>query len=285
MTPDLTPLLEGLPGRASVYAHNLDTGERLAIDADATKPTASAAKHFVLLTLADGVSANVLDPSERIELRESDIVPGSGVLRYCAPGLRLTLHDLAYLMMTISDNVATNLLLDAIGGPASVKRVLDAIGLVGAEVPQPIAFSANDVVLWASSTARALGESFALLAEPSDFGLEADVAHFCLEILRRHQHLERLPRFLPWNEHAIDFGVELPVTAYGKSGSYPGVCIDAGLFVTQKDRYAVAVMIDELTDSRSTSNGAGPELCAQVGRALYHAWGREEERGPSAEGG
>jgi beta-lactamase class A len=285
VTPDLAPLLEGFPGRASVYAHNLDTGEKIAIEADVSKPTASAAKQFLLLTLADGISARVLDPGERIELRASDLVPGSGVLRYCAPGLRPTLHDLAYLMMTISDNVATNLLLEAIGGPATVKRVLDGLGLVGAEINAPITFDDVEVGSWATSTARALGESFAVLAEPSEFGLGADAAHFCLEILRRHQHLERLPRFLPWNEHAVDFGVEVPVTVFGKSGSYPGVCVDAGLFVTRKDRYAAAVMIDELTDWRATSNGAGPELCARVGGALYEAWGKEQERAPRAAGG
>lgn len=276
MTTVLTTLLGGLlddfAGRVSVFARNLDSGETLAIDPDTPKATASAAKQLVLLTFADGVSARAFDPAERVELTAADVVLGTGVLRYCAPGLRPTLLDLAYLMTIVSDNLATNLLLEAVGGPESVARVLAGLGISDAEVVQPISFSSTDVV-FARATARALAESFAVLAEPDARAFDPDAAHLCLEILRRQQLLEQLPRFLPWNSHAVDIDVELPLTYYGKTGNFPGVCTEAALFVTKQDRYAVAVMIDELKDRRANSTGDGPTLLARIGEALYHAWG------------
>jgi hypothetical protein len=52
------------------------------------------------------------------------------------------------------------------------------------------------------------------------------------------------------------------------------VCVDAALFVTKRSRYAVSVMCEELTDIEDRSPGAGPTLCAEIGRELYEAWGR-----------
>lgn len=271
MPLDLEPLLRAFPGRVGVYARHLDRNETFVRGADEEMPTASAAKVFILMTYAWQCVDGKLDPDTRRELRSADRVHGSGVLRFCRPGLAPTLQDLAYLMMTVSDNLATNLLLEAVGGAEAVNDALRRLHLRGAEVMGPIQFE-NREIPFARSTPRALGEAYAVLAEPKLRGYPSEAAPLCLDVLRRNEYLAGLPRFLPWSQHAIDFGVALPLTVYGKTGSMPKVQTDAGLFVTPTGRYVLAVMCDGFEDLRAGPAGVASTLHADVGRAVYEAW-------------
>lgn len=271
MALDLEPLLKAFPGRVGVHARHLDRDETFAFHADDVLPTASAAKVFLLMTWAAQCVEGKLDPETRRTLRPEDLVRGSGVLRFCRPGLSPTLSDLAYLMMTVSDNLATNVLLDVLGGPPVVNRLLRELGLGGAEIVSPIQFEAREL-RFAQSTARALAETYAVLAEPERRGYPAPAARLCLEVLRRNEYLNGLPRFLPWTQHAIDFGVDLPVTIYGKTGSMLRVQTDAGLFVTPGGRWVVAILCHDFDDPRAGAAGVGSTLHAEVGRAIYEAW-------------
>ena len=69
-----------------------------------------------LLCFAEQIASGELDPHSRVALTEDDVVPGSGVMRFADPGLQPSLSFLAYLMMTVSDNTTTNMLMDALGG-------------------------------------------------------------------------------------------------------------------------------------------------------------------------
>lgn len=271
MPLDLEPLLKAFPGRVGVHARHLDRRETFAYHSDDVMPTASAAKVFVLMTYAQQCVEGKLDPDTRRTVRAEDLVRGSGVLRFCRPGLAPTLSDLAYLMMTVSDNLATNLLLDAVGGPVCVNRLLRELGLGGAEVRGPIQFEKLEIH-FARSTPRALAEAYGVLAEPAEHGYPPAAASLCLDVLRRNEYLHGLPRYLPWSQHAIDFGVELPLTIYGKTGSMLRVQTDAGLFVTPAARWVLAVMCADFDDPRSGPAGVASTLQAEVGRAVYEAW-------------
>jgi beta-lactamase class A len=271
MPLDLEPLLKGFPGRVGVHARHLDRGETFSYHGDDVLPTASAAKVFVLMAYAQQCVEGKLDPDTRRTLKTEDLVHGSGVLRFCRPGLAPTLSDLAYLMMTVSDNLATNLLLDVVGGPATVNRMLRELGLGGAEVLGPIQFEKHEIH-FARSTPRALADAYAVLAEPAGYGYPAAAASLCLDVLRRNEHLHGLPRYLPWSQHAIDFGVELPLTIYGKTGSMLRIQTDAGLFVTPTSRWVIAILCAEFDDPRSGPAGVASTLHAEVGRSVYEAW-------------
>jgi beta-lactamase class A len=269
-------LRDAEPGTFAAYARHLHSDEVVAVGADVVLPTASAAKQFVLLAYAHQVAAGRLDPDARVVLTDDDHVFGSGVLRYCAPGLLPTLDDLAFLMIIVSDNLATNVLLREVGGPTSVNLLMDRLGLPTARIHSPIVFGEpgdDDVLAFASSTARDLAESFAVCADPPGGGYPADAARRCRRILRRQQHHDKLARHLPWSEHPVDFGIELPVTVFSKTGSYPGVSTDAGLFTTASAGWVAAVMAAGIPDWKAGPDDVGPTLCAAVGKALWDEWG------------
>lgn len=117
------------PGVVGVAVEDLSTGDTFAVNDSLLFPQASAIKVAVLLELVRRADAGALALSERVELRSAHRVGGSGVLRLFADrGSTLSLHDLAVLMVVLSDNTATNLLIERVG-TANVNRTLATLGL------------------------------------------------------------------------------------------------------------------------------------------------------------
>src|SRR6266550_8363241 len=112
---------------------DLENGTRLSRRGDETFPTASLIKVAILVTVFDLVAKGQLSLDDPITLLKIDQVGGSGVSQYFHNGTILTVRDAAWLMMTISDNTATNLLLDRI----IIRRVwakMDSLGLHNTKV-------------------------------------------------------------------------------------------------------------------------------------------------------
>ncbi len=102
-------------GAVAVAATHLPVERRLEREAQRSFPSASVIKVPILAALHAEAEAGRLSWEERMPLTEAAKVPGSGVLRELHPGIELTLDDLARLMIVVSDNTATNLLIDRIG--------------------------------------------------------------------------------------------------------------------------------------------------------------------------
>jgi beta-lactamase class A len=104
-----------LDGEVSLSAKDLKTGRTIAYHADRKCPTASVIKlpilaHVVLLAREGSLSLE-----ETVTLRDADKTPGAGILTQLSSGLKITLRDACMLMIALSDNTATNLLLDRVG--------------------------------------------------------------------------------------------------------------------------------------------------------------------------
>lgn len=91
------------------------TGERFGHNAERPFLAASTVKIAIMVEFYRQTDAGERRLTDIFELRESDKAPGSGVLLHFRAGAILTLEDLVYLMMSISDNTATNLLIDLLG--------------------------------------------------------------------------------------------------------------------------------------------------------------------------
>src|SRR5579884_1449072 len=117
-----------LDGTMGVYVHALASGETVEINADRSFQMASVFKVPILAELACQAVAGTLSLDERVELTEEMKAPGSGVLKELSAGTSLTVRDLAMLMIIVSDNTATDILLDRVGRNA-VNARLRACGL------------------------------------------------------------------------------------------------------------------------------------------------------------
>ncbi len=105
------------------------TGDRFSIHGDVVFTQASAIKLPILVELMRQVDAGEQDLDALVTLAASDVVPGSGVLQQLTPGkVSLSLRDVATLMVTVSDNTATNMIIDRVS-MAKVNQEMARLGL------------------------------------------------------------------------------------------------------------------------------------------------------------
>ena len=255
-------------GVVGYVVHNLDTGERFERRGDETFPTASLIKVPILVTVYDLVEQNQLSLDDPLTLLKIDKVPGSGLLQYMHDRSIFTVHDAAWLMITISDNTATNLLLDRI----IIRRVWDKmekLGLPHTKVHSK-SFLRNSSVAMDSSAKYGLGVTtpnemahlFGLLANGKAVSPAADSA--MLGILAHNENLEKLERLVP--------GLESP----HKTGETDQVRTECSLFPLQS-RVVVCVLTKENQDQRWLIDNEAQVMMAHLGDAIAQAWPRRPQ--------
>jgi beta-lactamase class A len=116
-----------LGGTVGVAARNLASGAETHVDADGLFPLASCFKVPVMVEVMRQVDAGRLRLDDRVTLSEADKSPGSTLI-HCHEGLRPSVRDLLYLMITLSDNTATDMLWRLVG-LASVNDTMRGFGL------------------------------------------------------------------------------------------------------------------------------------------------------------
>ncbi|HUB18392.1 MAG TPA: serine hydrolase [Acidobacteriaceae bacterium] len=115
LTAQLQSRIAGFHGKVALYATDLATGKTVTIDADQPVPTASVIKLGILYTALEQIRAGHAHFDDLLMLHHEDQVPGSGVLLFLDTPQTLTLKDALTLMIAVSDNTATNLVIDDLG--------------------------------------------------------------------------------------------------------------------------------------------------------------------------
>ena len=110
-------------GKVSLFAKNLDTGQEYSFNGDQRVPTASTIKIAVMIEAFARVAEGRAKWTDELVLTKAARYGGSGVLQELSDGLRLTLRDCVNLMMVVSDNTATNLVLDYLSTDAVNARM------------------------------------------------------------------------------------------------------------------------------------------------------------------
>jgi beta-lactamase class A len=261
----LDSLANGHRGVVGYTVHNLDTGERLERRGDETFSTASLIKVPVLVTVFDLAEQKRLSLDDPLTVLKIDKVPGSGQLQHLHDNATITVRDAAWLMTTLSDNTATNLLLDRI----IIRRVWDKmekLGLPHTKVHSK-SFLRNSSVAMDSSVKYGLGVTtpnemarlFALLADGKAVSPAADST--MLDILAHNEDYTKLQRFVE--------GLDVP----HKTGDTDQVRTECALFPLQS-RVAACVLTKENQDQRYMIDNEAQVMMARMGLAITRAWPR-----------
>src|ERR1700730_6092018 len=120
--------LASFKGRVSLFARNLDTGETYAFGADDRVRTASTIKMSIMVEGSGRVGEGKEKWTDELVLTKEKKVGGSGILQEFADGLHLTFRDGVSMMMIMSDNTATNLVIDVLTSDAINAR-MESLGL------------------------------------------------------------------------------------------------------------------------------------------------------------
>jgi beta-lactamase class A len=124
----LQELVTAFPGTMGVAVRDISTGQTISINGDRLFPMASAFKIPILVEVFRQAEAKKFSLDDHVQLADSDRTLGSGVLTLMSPGLSPTIKDLATLMIILSDNQATDILLNKVGAE-NVTATMRSLGL------------------------------------------------------------------------------------------------------------------------------------------------------------
>jgi beta-lactamase class A len=258
-------MARGFSGMLGVWAHSLDTGETIEWNAAEVFPAASTIKLPILYEVFHQAADGRLRLADTATLRAEDIVPGSGVLKDLMPGVTLTVRDLATLMIVISDNTATNMLIDRVGLDA-VNASAAELGLTGTRLAFKL-FKGPDGPPRNVSTPHDLGRLMVLAATHGV--LTPAACDDMLAILGRQHFTDLITRRIPDYDAFLEHGKDPVVAVASKSGSVRGTRNDVGLVTARGRRYVIAMMSKGCTDQRFYQDNEAALLLPQISAAIY----------------
>ncbi|WP_245872771.1 serine hydrolase [Deinococcus planocerae] len=262
MTFDLRAELRsrGFGGEVGLVVSDLAGRELYVLNPDRVFPAASTIKVPLLVQALGEAQSGRLDLRERVTVEAGDRVPGSGVLHELGPGLNPTWEDVLTLMIVVSDNTATNLVIGRLGveevGAWLAEQGLSGTRLVGQlQLPPERRNEAQRRGERNRTTARDQVTVLGGLAR----GELLDPFHtdLALSILSRQQFRDILARHVPRGEDG-----EPLYRVASKSGELTGVRHDVGVLFTPRP-LVVALLSEggddprEHPDNRDTAVLAG----------------------------
>jgi beta-lactamase class A len=263
-------------GRMGVAAVHLETGETIAVNADERFPTASAIKTAVMVEVFHQVSEGRLKKDQLVTLTDAVKVGGSGVLPMLRAGSQYSVSDLLSLMITLSDNTATNMLVALVGTRAVDDRMV-AYGLGQTRLYRPTFRGGYPDVFpdeerefgLGSSTPRETARLMERIARGKAVSKEA--SEEMAAILSKQQNYDMIPRLLPLDD---------AITYAGKSGQddekLPDAAgikgtirVDSGIVATPRGRYVIAIYARRGKDTRWTVDNEALVAGAEVSKMVF----------------
>jgi len=254
---------QAMGGVLAVRASRLDGSDPITYRERDVAPAASTIKVFLLGALLDDVASGRTTLDREVILGHDDQVTGSGVLKSLQPTRSYTLLDLATLMIIVSDNTATNLVIDAVGLDRFQRWIgrhgwndTTAAGKLQIQLDAPPSTTSvldlHDVMrhLW---TGELLPEA------------ETAVAR---RIFEAQQQTAALGRELDFDPYSTESG-ESDLVIASKAGAIRGVRNEAAVIRRGDDAFVMAVTTRDCPDLRFHVDNAGLGAVSRVSRLLY----------------
>jgi beta-lactamase class A len=245
-----------LDGVLAVAILDLSTGQKYLLHADEVLPTASSIKIAILAELFRQAQQGKVKLGDLYTLQKGDLVGGSGIAEALTPGVtRLTLRDVAALMISVSDNSATNVIIDRVG-MENVNALLDSLGLTHTRLRRKM------MDLKAAAEGReniATPREMMTLLEDLYRGkvLNKQFTEDFFNLLSIHKE-SYIPRELPEDLRVAN-----------KPGELQGVRNDSGIVFMGNRPYVISVMTTYLRREKD-----GGEAIIRISNAAYHMFDR-----------
>lgn len=262
--------IAGFEGTVYLYAKNLDTGASYGLRENERVRTASTIKLPVMTAVFQAVADGQAKWSEELTLRDADKVSGSGVMFEFSDGVKLPIRDVMRLMIVLSDNTATNLLLDRFTADR-VNAEMDKYGLKqtrslrkvrgdGNQLKPPTGWSAagklpeNQKYGLGVTTPREM----AMLLEKIERGdvVSAEASKEMIAVLKHNQDGECIRRSFP----------DTPVA--NKTGALDALRSDVGIVYSKKGRVALAITCDGMPKIDYGPDNKGALMIAKLAGIL-----------------
>jgi beta-lactamase class A len=265
-------------GLMGVYADDMK-GRVVEMNADCEFETASTIKSFILAELFRQAAAGKKSLCDRLAYTEENSISGSGILKSLEAGTELSVKNVATLMIIISDNVATNMLIDYLGLD-EINRGTEASGFERTKLHRKIADSGGEDGGWpplGTTTPREYGRLFTMIAKEELISPEA--SREMLAIYRKQHYNGTLTDSLPpYYLDEDNFGKDQPLYIASKSGSMDNCRNDGGIVGTPFGSYVIAIFTKDFKDRQYHRAHESQVYGSRVSRLLFDQYLAREGR-------
>lgn len=238
--PSLTP---------KIFYVDIDTGKYASVEGTETVAAASTIKLPILLAFFEEIDAGRIDPNQTMAIQAEQIAEGSGDMQLSAPGTQFTALEVATQMIISSDNTATNMMIDLLGGKELLNTRFQAQGLEKTVLNAPL----PDLEGSNTTSARDLVHTMLLISQGEDLTMRS--RDRILNILNRTRNKSLLANG-PMEQGAL---------TYNKTGDIGSVLGDVALVdLPNGKRYAIATLVE-----RPTNDGRAQELIRRISGQTY----------------
>jgi beta-lactamase class A len=256
--------VDGFAGKVSLYARNFKTGQSYGLREDEPVRTASTIKLAILVECFFEAAEGRLDLKEPAILTSAEKVTGSGLLQEFSDGDKLPFRDVMDLMIVMSDNTATNLILDRIGGDA-VNARMAKLGLTQTRVMRKILLGSKTQSSGVTEEGRK--------PENAKWGIGRSSPKEMVEILEKIYRGEVVNKAASDDMLAVlkrqrdhnGLGRDMrDVAVASKSGALDQLRSDVGILYAPNGPFAMAVTVDDMPEVNWTPDNPGSLLISAL---------------------
>jgi beta-lactamase class A len=255
-------------GKVSLFARNLDTGAVYELGGDDRVPTASTIKIAIMVEAFARVNDGKAKWTDELILTKEKKVGGSGILGEFGDGLRLTFRDAVTLMMIMSDNTATNLVIDVLTADA-VNARMESLGLRETRLMRRV-FGGGVSLEGKKEENKVFGlgrtspREMVLLLEKLERGevLNPAASKEMLELMKREQGTNGI-----WRD-------EWRLPKATKSGALDALRSNVGIVYHPRGRIALAVTCNEMPEVNWTVDNPALLLMSRLSEILVDGLGK-----------
>ncbi|MCT7979163.1 serine hydrolase [Laspinema olomoucense] len=262
LTQEITTLKEKLQAMAAeypeltpgVYAVELDTGAYLDLNGAQSFSAASTIKVPILIAFFQDVDAGKITLDEMLTMKQEHIAEGSGEMQYSEPGTKYSALETATKMSEISDNTATNMLIERLGGAAALNQRFASWGLSNTAIANPLPDLAGTNTTSPQDLVQVMGQ----------------VERGQVLSLRSRDRLFKIMQGTV-NNSLLPQGLGSGAAIAHKTGDIGTAISDAGLVdMPNGKRYLIAAIV-----KRPHNDPAAEELIRQMSQVVYESFNGE----------
>jgi beta-lactamase class A len=258
----IKPIVASFKGKVSLFAKNLDTGETYALNPDERVRTASTIKIAVMIEAFARVNEGKAKWTDEVVLTKEKKVSGSGILTELSDGLKLTLRDAVNLMMILSDNTATNLVLDVLTTDA-VNARMESLGFKQIKINRKVG-SGGESTAGKDPENKKFGlgvttpREMVLIMEKLERGeiINPTVSKEMIDLMKREQGRNAIGRSL-WN-----------VEMASKYGALDRLRSAVGILYMKNGKVAIAISCDDMPETMWSVDNPAYLLMSKLSEVL-----------------
>ena len=256
-------------GRVNIFAKNIDTGAVFSLAGEEPVQTASTIKVAIMVEAFARVAEQKAKWTDELVLTKEKKVGGSGILSEFSEGLRLTLRDGVTLMMVLSDNTATNLVIDTFGADA-VNARMESLGLKDTRLMRKV-FGGGESAEGRKEENKRFGlgrtspREMVMLLEKLERGevINAAASREMLDLMKREQGTNGI-----WRQ-------QWRVPKATKSGALDALRSNIGIIYHPRGRIALAITCHEMPEVNWTVDNAAMLLMSRLSEILIEELGSQ----------